>query len=451
MGIRTKMATKQSSLLPKFLLSLAIGLTATAYSQAQDWLRFRGNDGSGVSTESASTVAEFSQEKNLAWKTELPGAGASAPIIVGDKVIVTCYSGYGMSRDRNALGNMDDLKRHVACYNKTTGEKTWQKDFDSVLPEDAFSGMGVPEHGYASGTPVSDGKHIFAFFGKTGVIALDMDGNKLWQQSVGTSSGRMRWGSGASPVLHQDVVVVNASDEDAALVGLDKKTGKEVWKNTDIENVWSTPLVVGEGDDAVLVFSLPSEVWGMNPKNGKLKWYTTNGIQDSSVSTSPVVNNDVVISMGGRSGSAVAIKTGGKSDVTKSHTVWEGQATGRIVTPIVVDNHIFGFSRGIANCIKADTGESVYKERLPANKDPQTGGGGRRGPSSDYCSPVAADGKIYQFTKGGSCYVIEAKPEFKVLAVNSLNDGSEFNSTPAISGGKIFVRSNKYLYCLGEK
>jgi hypothetical protein len=277
-----------------------------------------------------------------------------------------------------------------------------------------------------------------------------MDGNKLWQKSVGTKSGRMKWGSGASPVLHQDVVVVNASDEDAALVGLNKSTGEEVWKNTDIENVWSTPLIVGEGDKAELVFSLPSEVWGLNPKNGKLKWYSTNGIQDSSVSTSPVVNKDVVISMGGRSGTAVAIKTGGKSDVTESHTVWEGKATGRIVTPIVVGDHIFGFSRGIANCVKADSGESVYRERLPETNDPPAAGG-RRGPSSDYCSPVAADGKIYQFTKGGSCYVIEAKPEFKVLAVNSLNDGSEFNSTPAFSEGKLYVRSNKFLYCVGQK
>lgn len=440
----------------KFVSSIAViavtGLMVTlavSSCQAQDWLRFRGNDGSGVSTESATTATEFSADKNIAWKIELPGAGASAPIIVGDKVILTCYSGYG--EDRKKPGEIDELKRHVVCYNKSDGKKIWQKDFKNEVKEDPFRGMGVPEHGYSSSTPVSDGKHVFVFFGKAGVMALDLaDGNEIWKQSVGTSSGQMRWGSGASPVLHDDVLVVNASDENQKLVGLNKSTGDQIWKADKIDNVWSTPVVVGEGDAAVLVFSLPSEVWGINPKNGKLKWYSTNGVADRSVSASPVVSKNVVYAMGGRSSTAVAIKLGGKSDVTKSHTVWEGKATGRIVSPIVIDDHIFGFDRGIANCISTESGESVFKKRLPADKAKPSGGGGRRGgPSSDYSSPVSADGKIYQFTKTGTCYVIEAKPEFNVLAVNSLNDGSEFNSTPAISEGKIYVRSNKHLYCIG--
>ena len=436
----------------KFVKTIAVitvtGLMVTlsvSNCPAQDWLRFRGNDGSGISTESKATATEFSAEKNLAWKIELPGAGASSPIIVGDKVILTCYSGYGL--DRRKPGDIDKLKRHIVCYNKNTGENIWQKDFANEVKEDPFQGMGVPEHGYSSSTPVSDGKHVFVFFGKTGVKALDLDGNEIWQKSVGTSSGRMRWGSGASPVLHDDVLVINASDENSKLVGLNKTTGDQVWKADDIENVWSTPVVSGEKDEAVLIFSLPAEVWGINPKNGKLKWCSTNGVADRSVSTSPVVSNNVVYAMGGRSSTAVAIKLGGKSDVTKSHTVWEGRSTGRIVSPIVVGDHIYGFDRGIANCITTNTRESVFKERLPAD-DEKSGGGARRGPSSDYCSPVSADGKIYQFAKTGTCYVIDAKPEFNVLAVNSLSDGSEFNSTPAISEGKIYVRSNKFLYCI---
>ena len=432
-------------------IAIATIVTITASTcQAQDWLRFRGNDGSGVSSESATTATEFSADNNVSWKIELPGAGASAPIVVGDKLVLTCYSGYG--QDRKDPGQIEDLKRHVVCYHKVTGDKIWQKDFENEVAEDPFTGMGVPEHGYSSSTPVSDGKHVFVFFGKGGVMALDLaKGDPIWQKSVGTSSGRMRWGSGSSPILHKDVLIVNASDEDQKLVGLNKSDGEQLWKNKDIENVWSTPVMVGEDDDAVLVFSLPYEVWGMNPKTGKLKWYTTNGVSDMSVSTSPVVNKDVVYAMGGRSGTSVAIKLGGKSDVTKSHTVWEGKATGRIVSPLVIGDHIYGFDRGIASCVKVATGESVFEERLPKDSSKADGGGGRRGPSADYCSPVAADGKIYQFVKTGTCYVLEAKPEFKVLAVNSLNDGSEFNSTPAISEGKIYVRSNKYLYCISKE
>ena len=431
------------------MITLAVS-SCQAQSEGQDWMRFRGNDGSGVSTESAPMPTEFSAEKNLAWKIELPGAGASAPIIVGDKVILTCYSGYG--QDRRDPGEIEDLARHVVCYNKHDGEKIWQKDFANEVTEDPYTGMGVPEHGYSSSTPVSDGEHVFVFFGKTGVMAFDLaDGNQVWKKSVGTSSGRMAWGSGASLVLHGDILVVNASDENNELVGLNKADGEQVWKAENIENVWSTPVVVGEEDEAVMIFSLPSEVWGMNPKNGKLKWYTTNGVTDRAVSTSPVVSKDVVYAMGGRSATAVAIKLGGKKDVTKSHTVWEGKATGRISSPIAIGDHIFGFSGGIVNCISAESGESVFKERLPADKSKSGDGGGRRGPSSDYSSPVSADGKIYQFAKTGTCYVLDAKPKFNVLAVNSLNDGSEFNSTPAISDGKIYVRSNKNLYCIGQQ
>ncbi|MEM7784229.1 MAG: PQQ-binding-like beta-propeller repeat protein [Planctomycetota bacterium] len=414
---------------------------------ADDWLRFRGNDGSGVAKDSQPTVTEFSQSKNLVWKSELPGAGASSPILVGQKIFITCYSGYGLNRE--VPGDIADLKRHVCCFDKSSGKKIWQKDLDSVQPEDPFYGMGVPEHGYASATPVSDGKYLFTFFGKTGVQAFDLDGNSIWSTSVGTSSGSRKWGSGASLEIHDNIVIVNASDESATLYGLDKQTGKTIWKNDNIENVWSTPLVVGTGDEATLVFSVPYEVWGLNPSNGKLKWFSTNGVQDSTVSTSPIAENETIVAMGGRSSTAVAIRTGGEKgqDVTDSHTIWEARSTSKITTPVMVDGYIYGISRGIATCLDAKTGEEVFRERVPTTS---ANGTGRRSPSSDYCSPVVADGKIYQFTKNGSCYVMAAKPKFEMLMVNSINDGSEFNSTPAVLDGKLFVRSNKFLYCIGK-
>ena len=150
-------------------IAIATIVTITASTcQAQDWLRFRGNDGSGVSSESATTATEFSADNNIKWKVELPGAGASAPIVVGDKIVLTCYSGYG--QDRKDPGQIEDLMRHVVCFNKKTGDKIWQKDFENEVAEDPFTGMGVPEHGYSSSTPVSDGKHVFVFFGKGGVM-----------------------------------------------------------------------------------------------------------------------------------------------------------------------------------------------------------------------------------------------------------------------------------------
>ncbi len=425
------------------LLSLlAISQTATA----EDWLRFRGPQGTGVSVDGGVTPTEFDDQKNVLWKIDLPGAGASAPILVGDKIFLTAYSGYGQSRTE--AGDMDDLKRHVLCYSKSDGKQLWRKDFDPVLPEDPFQGMGVPEHGYSSSTPVSDGTHVYVFFGKSGVYAFDLDGNEIWKTSVGTGSGSKRWGSGGSPVLSSNVLIINATDESNSIVGLDKSTGEELWRNEGVENVWGTPLVVGEGDNEAVVMSVPYEVWAMNPQTGKLKWFATNGVQDSSVSASPMLDGDVVIAMGGRSNTAVAIRLGGAKDVTKTNTVWQGKSVARIMTPILYEGHIYAVSKGIASCLDAQTGKQIYKERLPSIGETVQ----RRGPSGNYVSPVIADGKLYQFTKNGGCYVIDAKPEFKLLASNHMaEDGSEFNATPAISDGKLFVRSNRHLYCIGSK
>lgn len=427
------------------LVAMACAVSMVTTLHAEDWLRFRGKDGSGISTSDASFPAEFDDTKNVSWKAELPGAGASSPIIVGERVFVTCYSGYG--EDRDNPGDLKDLKRHVVCFNKMDGTKLWQKDLAPEVEEDPFQGMGVPEHGYSSSTPVSDGENLFVFFGKSGVMAFDFEGNELWKTSVGEESGRMKWGSGASPVLHENVLVVNATDESESLVGLDTKTGKELWRCEGIANVWSTPVVVGKGEAASVVVSVPYEIWGLNPKNGKLRWFTTNGVQDSSVSASPMLDGDKVIAMGGRSQTGVSIQIGGKGDVTETNTQWSGKSIARIMTPVVYKGHIFGFSRGIVTCVAADSGEEVGKKRLPAAE----GATGGRGPSGDYSSPVIADGKLIQFTKDGTCYVISASPEMEVLAVNKFaNDGSEFNSTPSFSDGKMFVRSNRFLYSIGQ-
>jgi len=413
---------------------------------ADDWLRFRGPQGTGVAADSSVPPTEFDDQKNVLWKIDLPGAGASAPIIVGDKIILTAYSGYGETRAE--VGDMNSLKRHVLCYSKTDGTELWRKDYDPHLPEDPFSGMGVPEHGYSSSTPVSDGTNVYVFFGKSGVYAFDLDGKELWTASVGTGSGHMKWGSGASPVLAGDVLIINATDESNSVIGFNKNSGEELWRNEGIQNVWSTPLVVGEGDDQAVVMSVPYEIWALNPTSGKLKWFTTNGVQDRAVSASPMLDGDVVISMGGRSKTGVAVRVGGKkgADVTKTHTVWEGKSVARIMTPILYDGHIYAISRGIISCVDAKTGDEVYKERLPSIGETVE----RRGPSGNYVSPVIADGKLYQFIKNGGCYVIDAKPEFNLLASNHMaEDGSEFNATPAISDGKLFVRSNRHLYCIG--
>ena len=207
-----------AALFSLFTLSIANG--------QDDWPRFRGVEGNGISESSAPT--EWGPDENIKWKAKMPGAGVSSPIVVGGKVFVTCYSGYGESR--NNVGNKEDLKRHIVCINQADGEELWSKTLDAdVENEDDFSGIGVTAHGYASHTPVSDGEHLFVFMGKSGVAAYDLDGNEIWKTKVGDGSDSRKWGSAASPIVHGDLVIVPALAESRAVYGLDKKTGEEKW------------------------------------------------------------------------------------------------------------------------------------------------------------------------------------------------------------------------------
>ena len=205
-----------------FLLISLIGSASVAHA---DWLQFRGPGGSGIAPDK-NTPLTWSGTANLAWKTEMPGAGAASPIVVGDKVLVTCYSGYGL--DKDDPGEQKNLKRHVVCADRRSGKILWQRDIEATLPEAAYQGPFITLHGYASSTPISDGKLVYVFLGRSGVYAFDLDGKQQWKADVG--KGTYGWGTGTSPVLHKDLLVVNASVESQSLVALNKKTGAEVWK-----------------------------------------------------------------------------------------------------------------------------------------------------------------------------------------------------------------------------
>ena len=211
-------------------------------------------------------------------------------------------------------------------------------------------------------------QRIFAFFGKSGVLAFDWEGKQLWRKSVGTGSAIMGWGTGTSLLLYKDLVIVNANAESESLVALDKQTGREVWKAEakGYAGSWSTPVLVDRPDGKQdLVVKMPNEVWGLNPANGGVRWYCT-GIRGVAT-TSLVAKDGIVYVLGGGlfgSGSA-AIRAGGRDDVSKSHVVWQKTAGSDVPSPVIADSHIFWVDdRGQAFCLKADKGEQVYRERL---------------------------------------------------------------------------------------
>jgi outer membrane protein assembly factor BamB len=441
--------------LRRSLLFVAVitGITASgpASTKAGDWPRFRGPNGSGVAADEAPTPVTWSPTENLKWSTALPGEGVSCPIVVGERVFVTTYSGYGFED-----GDLLDLKRHLVCINRIDGQILWQKSVEAVLPEDSFTGMGVPAHGYASHTPVSDGKRVFVFFGKSGVLAYDMDGKSLWRTSVGSDSDPKRWGSSSSPILVGNIVVVTAGPERRAILGLDAETGKEVWSAPaeGLGNVWGTPATaVLSPDRTDLVIGAPEEIWGLNPQTGKVRWYCA-AIESDSFNTSVVVQGETVYAVEGRGGGAIAVRAGGKGDVTSTHVNWTGRDANRFCTPVVYRDRLYFVSNGVLNSLDAKSGKKIFQARLTGGSDravveePVGRGGGGRG-NADYASPVAADGKLYYVNARGDMHVFAAEDEYRSLAVNRVSDGGEvFAATPAISSGELFFRSNKRLYCI---
>lgn len=408
-----------------------------------DWTRFRGPDGAGISSETNVPI-KWSESQNLKWKTPLPGPGSSSPIVLGKFVYVTCYSGFGA--DGKGAGNEGELKRHLVCVDGGNGEVVWSTAVAAALPEDPYKGF-ITQHGYASSTPVTDGERLYVLFGKTGALAFDLQGNKLWQVNAGMESSSKRWGSAASPILYKNTVIVNASEESQSIRALDKKTGEEVWKAeaASLELAYGTPALVDLSDGRQeLVLGVPDEVWGLNPDTGKLNWYAETQLA-GNVCPSPIHENGTVYIFGGyRSVGSLAVRAGGKGDVTKSHVVWTSRVTSYVATPVLHQGHLYWVDdRGIAHCIAAKTSEEVYQERLSG----LSGGGGK----PVYASPVLVGGNLFVVSRWNGTYVLAAKPEFEQVGRNQFaSDESDFNGTPAISDGQVFLRSNRFLYCVAE-
>jgi outer membrane protein assembly factor BamB len=414
-------------------LSPCLFATLALFATGANWPQFRGPDAAATSADTGLPVT-WSDEKNIAWKIQLPGYGASSPITWGDKIYLTLYSGYGAG---NKDAKQETLKHHVACFSRADGKLVWDRATPAKANDKPYRGF-VALHGYSSGTPACDGQAIYAFFGKSGVVAYDLEGNLLWTADCG--SGTHSFGSGSSPLLHEDVVIINASPESGKLLGLDKKTGKQLWAAGDQKLVWNTPaLVKAEGRTEVVV-SMRGKLAAYDPTTGKPLW-TCRGINDYIV-PSVLAHDGVVYAIGGRKNTCIAVRAGGQGDVSQSHKIWEIGKGSNVSSPVYFDGHLYWASetKGIVYCVDAKTGKVAYEKRL----EPR--------PGRIYASPVLADGRLYYVSRNAGTFVIAAQPEFKLLAHNKIaSDKSIFNASPAISEGSLLLRSDKVLYCLGAK
>lgn len=404
---------------------------AAAADAGGDWPRFRGPGGMGIS-DATGLPLTWSDTENLVWKRELPGAGSSSPIVWRDHIYLTCYTGYLVPGQTG--GSPDDLKRHLICLRRTDGEILWVKDVKARLPEE----LRIREHGYAANTPVADADHVYVFLGKSGVFAFDHQGEQKWHTDVG--SGTSGWGTSASPILFEDFVFINASVESTSLIALDRRTGEVRWRADGIKEAWNTPLIVKPRDGGdELVIAMLGEVRAFDPRSGEQLWTCGTDIKWYMV-PSAIAADGIVYVVGGRSGvAALAVRAGGRGDVTQTHRLWTSNKGSNVTSPVYQDGHLFWMHEnlGIAYCADAATGKLVYEERIH-----------RAG--QIYASTLLADGRLYHLSRSGRTFVLAAKPEFELLATNDLGDRSLFNASPAVSGSRILLRSDDHLYCIGE-
>ncbi len=401
-----------------------------------DWARFRGPTGMGTSRATGLPLT-WSESENVVWKTPLPGSGASSPIQCGNRVYLTSYTGYLVPDEPE--GSLDQLQRHLIALRPDDGEILWDRSVAAKLPEEET----IRDHGYAANTPAADAERVYTFFGKSGVFAFDHDGEQLWQSDVGTNTSG--WGTAASPVLYKDLVLINASVESERLLALDRKTGEPRWQAKGIREAWNTPLIVttADGKDE-LVIAIPKKVLAFDPLTGEPLWTCDTDIGWYMV-PSAVAADGVVYFLGGRRDTTgLAVRAGGRGEVTETHRLWTGNRGSNVSSPVYLDGHLYWMdeSDGVAFCVQAEDGEIVYSQRL-----------GRAG--QVYASPLLAEGRIYYLTRSGTTFVLAAKPEFEQLAKNELSateprDRTRFDGSPAVVGSRILIRSGKYLYCFGK-
>jgi|GEM_PF-114336 len=425
---------------------------AAATASATDWPRFRGNNGDGLSTD-ATVPLEWSDTTNVKWRLDLPGPGSSSPIIAGGRVYATAYSGYGetpgKSEDPAAKGDPLQLVRHLLCVDLQSGALLWTASEPATAAEDAYEGF-LPEHGYASSTPATDGERIYCFYGKNGVFAYDLEGKKIWSAPTGILSSAMTWGSAASVVLAGDAVIVNAGDEARALLAFDKRSGKELWRmeHAMLEQTYNTPVLqMLDSGRTDLIVAFRDEIRGLDPATGTVRWFSKSPI-GGNLSGSPLAFSEdrIAVFSGFPRTLGAVFRGGGEGDRSGDALFWEStRAKSYMPVPVEHEGLLYWVSEdGIASCAKPDTGEVVYRERLDvASKD----GKGM----AFYASPVLVNGHLIAVSRNAGTFVIAAKPEFELVRVNRLeSDTSRFQGTPAVSAGHLILRSEKALYGLAR-
>ncbi len=427
------------------LMPLCMSIATQSYSADQNWPHWRGPKGTGK-TSATSTLTQWSPELNVKWRIALPEAGNSTPVVWGDKIFLT----QPLSESK---------QRAILCMDRQTGKELWRQSV--VYSESEASHKTNP---YCSASPVTDGQRVIAWLGSAGLACWDLTGKEQWRRDLGRQEHM--WGYGSSPILHDDLCILNFGPGNREfLIAVDKTTGETRWEVGSMDDAaerelsgpendgnanefssdkprderlrgsWSTPIIVDAGGHLELIATLPRRVSGYEPATGKLLW--TCGGSGPLVYASPMESSGVIVALGGYSGASLAVRTGGRGDVTQTHRLWHKPKDGGwLGTGVVDDGAIYICDiAGVMHCLDVQTGNELWKERC-------SGGGTWSSITQN------ANGLMYMLTKSGTTTVFEPSREgWKEVATNEL--GEPTNSSVVVAGDDIFIRTHAALWSLG--
>ncbi|MEM1245764.1 MAG: PQQ-binding-like beta-propeller repeat protein [Acidobacteriota bacterium] len=424
------------------LATFAFVLPTLASESNDHWPTWRGPAGTGEAPGSPPT--EWSEEKNVAFKVDLPGLGSSTPVIWGDRLFLTVAIDTGKTPD-GSPGEQDRAGRApdnvhdwvVLAYSTEDGSEVWRSKV----------GAGVPHEGshmdstWASNSPVTDGERLYAYFGSTGLFALDLDGKVLWERDFGQMTTRMAFGEGSSPAVYGGTLVIQWDHEGESFIeALDAATGETKWQNArDEATSWSTPIIIEVDGRPQIITNATTNVRGYDLETGHDIW-TTTGMTENVI-PSPVHKDGMVYVMSGFRGYALqAINVvGAEGDLTGTDkVVWTyDKDTPYVASPLLYNGNLYFFKviTNIFTALDASNGELLYNERLSDL-------------ANAYASPVGAGGRVYLIGRKGKSMVLDAGKELEVLATNTLDD--RFDASPVVLGDRLYLRGRESLYCIAE-
>lgn len=392
-------------------------LLGPVWARAEDWPRWRGPGGNAVSSDSPLPL-RWNSTEGIRWKTPIAGEGSSSPIVWDDHVYATSALDAG-------------VRRLVHCLDKASGKVLWSREIKHAQPERTSSLTG-----HAAATPVTDGRHVVAFFGNAGAVCYDRTGKQLWHRDLGEFDTEL--GLASSPIVDGERVILLCDHDgdrftsfDSFLIALDVRSGKELWKSERRGQFssWSTPLVVSNPDGKrELIVNAQDQLHGHDPDSGKERWRWQG--MTNWVTPSPVFGQGMIFAASGRNGPIVAVRPGGEGKVA---AVWQHANGGPYVcSPLLYGELLYVLTeQGILSCFDAKTGKLHYRERLEGKFT---------------TSPVGGDGKIYLTNEDGLTHVVQAGAKFVVLAKNALKESCL--ASLALAGRHLFVRTDRHLYCI---